>query len=218
VSRYRPKPTSTYRRRQGSYRLVSRHSQLGNRECPVSLQADAYFRSGPILQRTHCRKAPDKATNVGREEFGFFHCREMATTRHVGPLRDIEHSFQPYAWRVANLIRKVCKAHQRQYPLPRGETPGLQPVFPVHLNCCVDALGGPAEREVGTQLIFRKSTLDNTVAIVPCAKLLPDPRGQPGRRVVKRRLTSAASRRAYAHYFTSARTDVGSVPCCHDSD
>ena len=119
----------------------------------ASLNADHIPPRG-ASSTTSLPEASEKATNVGREEFRFFHCREMAATRHVGPLGDIEHAFQPYAWRVVNLFRKVCKAHRRQYPLSGGETHGLQAVFPVHLNCGTNALGVPVERQVGKQLIF----------------------------------------------------------------
>jgi hypothetical protein len=179
----------------------------------LCMTEENYRSSGALLMSRWCSttslpETPEKTPNVGRKKFRFFHCREMAATRHVGPLRDIEHPLQPSAWRVVNLFRKVCKAHRRQYPLSGGETRGLQSVFPVHLNGGTNALGEPVERQVGKQFIFRKSLLDNPVAIAPRAKLLADPRGQSGRRVVKRRGQCLRPRAVHMRITTLERSPL----------
>ena len=71
----------------------------------------------------------------------------MAATWHLCPLRDIEHSLQPYTWRMVDLFRKARKAHLWQYPLSGSETHGL-PEFILEANPsrCVRIPQAPDER------------------------------------------------------------------------
>jgi hypothetical protein len=130
-------------------------------------------------------ESPEKGANIRCQCFRLFHRCEVAAARELSPVLDVVAAFDPRTGRKWRFLWKVRDAARYFDPLPRCEMQRSHPGFEVQMARRANGFGHPVKRDIGQQLVPRKTFFKVSVTVGPVSEFFQDPRSQRSGRIVQ---------------------------------